>query len=341
MAVRPAWAIRTGFFSIYQGRFCMFPIRSALIVIALAAASLAQTSGQGERADAAEVRTQMRNVFYHYTERIAVHISWLEGAVIPTHEGSIVVFDDPKSFFIAIQSAKIEIGASALSQTMNDHVFTAKDAPLKKIEVRTEGQKLKVTGKLHSKGDVPFETESTIATTADGKIRMHAEKVKAAHLPVKGMMDLLGLDIAKLIDTRKVQGVRTEGDDLILDPQEILPLPRIQGKVSAVQIAGDQLVLAFGAKPEATIRTGNFMAYRGGRLRFGKLTMDNSDMDLIDMAPADPFDFYLDHYREQLSAGYTKITPQFGLRVYMRDYNKLRAESTGAKAPSSRTITRP
>jgi hypothetical protein len=48
-------------------------------------------------------------------------------------------------------------------------------------------------------------------------------------------------------------------------------------------------------------------------------------MDLIDMEPRDPFDFFLDHYREQLSAGYTKITPQFGLRVYMRDYGKLRS----------------
>jgi hypothetical protein len=139
-------------------------------------------------------------------------------------------------------------------------------------------------------------------------------------------MDLLGLDIAKLIDTRKVQGVQTEGNDLILDPQEILPLPRIRGKVTAVQIAGDQLVLIFGGnKPETPVRKGNYMSYGGGQLRFGKLTMDNSDMDLIDMEPGDPFDFYLDHYREQLSAGYTKITPQFGLRVYMRDYNKLHA----------------
>jgi hypothetical protein len=167
----------------------MFPVRSILIVIAVVVASLAQTSGQSERAAAVEVRMQMRNVFYHYTDRIAVHISWLDGAVRPTHESSIVVFDDPKSFFIAIQSAKIAIGAKALSQTMNDHVFTAKDAPLKNIVVRTEGQKLKVTGKLHSKGDVPFETESTVAATDRGKIRMHAEKVKAAHLPVKGMDD--------------------------------------------------------------------------------------------------------------------------------------------------------
>jgi len=41
------------------------------------------------------------------------------------------------------------------------------------------------------------------------------------------------------------------------------------------------------------------------------------------MNSKDPFDFYLDHYKEQLVAGYTKETLNFGLRVYMRDYNKL------------------
>jgi hypothetical protein len=67
----------------------------------------------------------------------------------------------------------------------------------------------------------------------------------------------------------------------------------------------------------------NYMAYRGNQLRFGKLTMSDTDMILIDMDTKDPFDFYLDHYKEQLVAGYTKETPSFGLRVFMRDFNKL------------------
>jgi hypothetical protein len=65
------------------------------------------------------------------------------------------------------------------------------------------------------------------------------------------------------------------------------------------------------------------MAYRDSNLRFGKLTMNQADLMLIDMDPQDPFDFYLDHYQEQLVAGYTKTTLEFGLRVYTRDYNKL------------------
>jgi len=65
------------------------------------------------------------------------------------------------------------------------------------------------------------------------------------------------------------------------------------------------------------------MAYRGAQLRFGKLTMSDADLVLIDMDPQDPFDFFLEHYKEQLVAGYTKTTPDFGLRVFMRDFNKV------------------
>ncbi len=61
------------------------------------------------------------------------------------------------------------------------------------------------------------------------------------------------------------------------------------------------------------IRAGNYMAYNKNRLRFGKLVMNDADLVLIDMDPNDPLDFYLEHYKEQLSAGYTKITPGSGL----------------------------
>ena len=65
------------------------------------------------------------------------------------------------------------------------------------------------------------------------------------------------------------------------------------------------------------------MQYRGGVLRFGKLTMTGTDMDLIDADPRDPFDFDPARYIRQLVAGYSKNTPDGGLRVYMPDYNEV------------------
>jgi len=43
--------------------------------------------------------------------------------------------------------------------------------------------------------------------------------------------------------------------------------------------------------------------------------------------PGDPFDFYLEAYKRQLVAGYAKMTSSFGLRVYMRDFDKLNPRS--------------
>jgi hypothetical protein len=65
------------------------------------------------------------------------------------------------------------------------------------------------------------------------------------------------------------------------------------------------------------------MWYRGGVLRFGKLTMTDTDMKLIDADPTDAFDFFPDHYQDQLVAGYSKNTRAGGLLVYMPDYNKI------------------
>ena len=269
----------------------------------------------------------MRNVFYHFTDRIAAHIFRLEGAIVPTREGAIPVFDDKHSFAVEMTYAEIAVSTGALTNVMNQYVFAAPDAPLKELSVIASGNSLKVKGKLHSKGDVPFETEGTVGATSEGLIRIQTQKIKAAHLPMKGLMDLFGVKVADLINTKKVAGVRSEGDDLLLDPEQIFPAPHIKGKVASVEIRGDQIVQIYGQRPKQTPPApvqGNYMAYRGGKLTFGKLTMTDTDMILIDMDPRDPFDFSLDHYNDQLVAGYTKNTPEYGLRVFMPDFNKLR-----------------
>lgn len=48
-----------------------------------------------------------------------------------------------------------------------------------------------------------------------------------------------------------------------------------------------------------------------------------SSLGLIDMNPQQPFDFFLEHYKEQLMAGYTKTTLDFELCVFMRDFIKV------------------
>lgn len=283
------------------------------------------------QSDSNIVQVQMRNILYHLSDEASVHIARLDGELRPTHQDAIPSFDDRDSFLIEIRSAEISISVNALASILNQQVFAAPDAPMKNIEIAAQANRLKIKGKLHSKGDVPFETDGTLSTTPNGEVRIHTEHVKAAHVPVKGIMDLLGIKIADLVKTNKVRGLRIDNDDLILNPTAILPPPRIQGRVTAIAIRGNVIVQTFGGKPvNPHGRTGNYMSYQGGQLKFGKLTMSPTDLILIDPDPRDPFDFYFAHYKQQLVAGYTKNTPQDGLRVYMPDYGKLKKQALGS-----------
>jgi hypothetical protein len=63
----------------------------------------------------------------------------------------------------------------------------------------------------------------------------------------------------------------------------------------------------------------NFLKLTGGTIDFGKLTMHDVDLTMID-ASTDPwFDLDLVHYQAQLVNGYTRMTPQAGLEIFMPD----------------------
>jgi hypothetical protein len=272
------------------------------------------------------VQTQMRNVTYHFSDTVAVEIRSLNGDLVPLGNNEFPIFDDKDSFNLRISTAEIAIDSSNLANVLNSYVFARPHSPLAELSIMVEKGRLKVKGKLHEKGDIPFETEGILVPTADGRLRLHSEKIKAMHVPVKGLMDLFGIDFGGLIKEGKVPGVRAEEDDLILDLEQILPPPHIEGKVVSVRMEGEKIIQVFGgsdAKPVKNIRAGNYMAYKNNRLRFNKLVMNDADLILIDMDPSDPLDFYLEHYKEQVSAGYTKTTLDSGLRVFIKDFNKL------------------
>lgn len=293
----------------------------------------------------AAVRTAMRNVDYHLTDRIILHITSLDGK-LTVKPGQIPVFDDKNSFGLDVGAGNIILSMTALTNDMNDYVFARADAPLKKLSTSTQGDQLIMKGLLVSKGGIPFETSGTLSVTPEGMIRVHTQKVKALKLPVKGLMDMLGLDTEKLLNTKKVEGVTVDKDDLILDPEKLFPPPELHGRLTSLKIENGEIHLTFGpenggAAPapikESCGGAKNYLHFRGGSVRFGKLTMSDTDLELLDTTPADPFDFSMEHYNKQLVAGYAKSTAARGLCVHMPDYNKIKqkAEAKPAAAPKA------
>ncbi len=130
------------------------------------------------------------------------------------------------------------------------------------------------------------------------------------------------------MDPKGAKGVQVDEDDIYFDPEQILSEPRKRGKLTDVHIAqntGDIVEIYGPARPEV-IRVKewrNFIRLQGGTLEFGKLTMHHVDIVMIDISKDAWFDFDLNQYQAQMVNGYTRMTPQAGLQIFMPDIDKI------------------
>jgi hypothetical protein len=283
----------------------------------------------------------MRHVVFHLGPGIELRVDDLAGHLI-SRTASPVLFDDVKSYLVDVESARVAMTPESLTNLMNNYVFASPDAPFKNIKIGLEGQELTQSGTLRKAVPVPFTIRATLAATADGKIRIHPTAIKAAGFVSKRVLDFFGLELENLVKMKNVIGVTVDGDDLLLDPQSLLPPPQIRGRLTRAAIENGVVVQQFGSgtSPKAIAppngRFTNYMYYRGGTLRFGKLTMRDTDLLLVDSDPKDTFDFSPEKYNDQLVAVYSKNTRAHGLIVYMPDLADLGQRSTRT-APGAET----
>ena len=273
-----------------------------------------------------ETHVEIVHVNIYLDPQLILRVHHLSGKFLPTRKDEPPTLDDKRSYVIAVDSAEVRMSMASLSHAINTYVFGDPRAPLKDLRVSAQGSQLKQEGKIRKGIGIPFEMLGDVSATADGKIRIHPTRIKVARLPVKGLMKLFGLDTGNVINTKNAKGVTVDGNDIILDSTAMLPPPAMRGRISGVRVSGDEMIQTFGTarldEPDKPSKS-NYVAYKGGVLRFGRMTMTDADMQLIDEDPTDFFDFFPDHYQDQLVAGYSKTTVSGGLRVYMPDYNKI------------------
>jgi hypothetical protein len=278
----------------------------------------------------------MENVTFHVGHGVELRVLHLAGRMASTTPGKVPTFDDVNSYVIEIDSARVAMTAGSLTNLMNNVLFAGPNAPIKDMRVEIEGNELRQTGTLKKGVAVPFTMRASLDVTSDGKLRLHPTAMKAAGIIPKGLLDFFGVHLNTLLKVRSESPLRVNGDDLLLDPERALPPPRIRGKLTKAWIADGLVFEQFGGeKPTRSITppvaSRNFMYYRGGTLRFGKLTMVDADLMLVDDDPTDPFDFSPTQYKDQLVAGYSKTTSDNGLVTHMPDLSDIAKRGTARK----------
>lgn len=278
-----------------------------------------------EAAPAAHTQAEMRNVLFHIDPTISLNIHTLRGEMYDRTEGQPLNFDDKRTFIVKMFRARIGVSGSGLSDLMNHYVFHYEGAPLKNLAVHVHEGRMVQEGIMHKLIDIPFEMTADVSVTDEGWMRIHPLKMEICNLDGTKLMKAFGITLDKILK-KLPKGVRVEKNDLVIDPLAILPPPTIEGHLTGIELHEDELVQLFESTTNAAslappdFQEPNWMLFRDGTLRMGKLFMVRADMQVVDTDPRDPFDFFVDYYNSQLTEGFDRNQKDYGLRVFMRDF---------------------
>jgi hypothetical protein len=297
-------------------------------ILSIVLLSLAMLSCARAEASRQKVEVEMQNVDLHVASDVTLHVKHLRGRFDPAGRREIPYLDDNTSYALDVDSGVAAIDIASLNALMTRTLADDRSNVDKlRVSVDEKGN-LRQQGVIDKAVHIPFTTTAGVEATPDGKLRVFTKSVKGFGIPMKPLMKVFHLEMDDLLRVKPGTGVVVRDNDLILDPAMLLPPPAIRGAVTSARIENNAVVQTFGdgavhrLLPPATSR--NFIYWRGGSLAFGKLTMTATDLELVDMDPKDAFDFSVEHWNDQLVAGYSKTTATRGLKAHMPDYNDLR-----------------
>src|SRR5947209_7698905 len=90
-----------------------------------------------------------------------------------------------------IQHGEIFISTESISKIFTQKIKQS-GSKISDLQVEVKDDELHLKGKVHKGIDVPFEVAGPVSTDGSN-LKLEAKKVKTEHLPVKGVMGMLGM----------------------------------------------------------------------------------------------------------------------------------------------------
>ncbi|HZD78119.1 MAG TPA: hypothetical protein VE218_14010 [Acidobacteriaceae bacterium] len=282
------------------------------------AASVPPASGTPSAADLAPTLVYAHNIQLRKGPNFRIYIVWISGQMLRTKANVNPSFDDPASFILQIEKGVIHANIGDICKYLNS--TSAKDAPLKNIDIQPEGELIKIHGTVKKLVSLPIEVVGSLAATPDGLVRLHVQHISVLKVPVKGLLGTFDVKLSDLAHSTNMPGVTISGNDIVFDTEKLLPPPHIRGRLTTVRVKAPDIEVVYGNAPNDPTQLAqwhNFIRFRNGAVDFGKLTMHNADLTMIDAANEPWFNLDLVNYQNQLVNGDTRMTAQKGVEIYM------------------------
>jgi hypothetical protein len=275
---------------------------------------------------------EMRHVDVRIADSATVRVRWLRGELLRTAIDRPVALGDPLTFRVRVTGGTVSLTGADLGAIENGVLFAYHGAPLSDLRLRTNGSELVQTGVLHKVVPLHFETRATLTLMPDGRIRVHPIAVHVLGLSAEKLLHTLGMHLSSVVDVSHARGIALDGDDVIIDPMQVLPPPAIVGRLRAVRIEGPAVIAEFLPSADDTLfrhsrdsahTAPGFVDFHGGTLEVGTLEMHETDLRIGDRDSLGSFDLSLPHYADQLMHGYFTMHANFGVVARVPDFAAL------------------
>jgi hypothetical protein len=292
-------------------------------------AAAANSNQAAQVSDGTDVLTPTRiyahNLMLRKGPDFRIYVRWLNGEMRRTNKNVNPSFDEPESFVLEVERGIIHANIGDISHYLNAGAVAG--SPLTNISLTGDGNQISVHGTIHKLHiPLPIGLDGTLSPAPGGRIHLHVDRLSVLKLPLKGLLGDFHVSIADLMGKTSVAGIEASQNDLYFDTQKLLPAPHIHGTLTRIGVKNPDIEVMYGDAQNDAARTEqwhNFLALKGGTLDFGKLTMHNVDLIMIDASKDAWFDLDLVNYQAQVVNGYTRMTPQAGLEIFMPDLDQL------------------
>ena len=298
---------------------------STIPAVSDSSAAVEKTSASADRGP---TKVYAHNLMLRRGPDFRVYVRWLRGQMVRTRPDDDPSFDDPESFNLVITNGVLRANIGDITHFLNSSGVP--NSPLKNISLSGDGDQIRLHGTLRKIIPLPIELVGTISVASNNQIQVHVTKLNVLKIPMKGLLGGFHVELSDLLHSQGIPGIQVNGNDIIFDTVKLLPPPHIRGQLTRVRIINPDLEEIYGDAQDVVHveQWRNFLRLSGGTLDFGKLTMHHVDLIMIDISDDAWFDLDLLHYQEQLVNGYTRMTPQAGMQIFMPDMDELKTKKS-------------
>ncbi len=150
-----------------------------------------------------------------------------------------------------IDHGYVEVGPEELGKLFNQKLQQSEQqSKISDLKVEMKGDEVLISGSAHKGMDVHFSVQGPVEAFNGRDLRLHARKVNAMGIPVKGLMEMIGVELGNLVKSESSKGIITQADSIFFDPEA---LAHIKGHIAKAQITDNKLEVSFTKAPRRSV----------------------------------------------------------------------------------------